>query len=273
MKTSYYGPDDWQNVGTAYGMTLQDVIDYGYDIGLKDYPIWDEKRREWLNEMIVDHFRFREISAETPLLFCNWINRLMRENMPFINPFFEAAYDMTLEALRENYKLTRDVTENIDGQATDVSSANTETDMQVDTGETATLTHTDDATSQVSGESETYVSTNPKQTMVGKDGTSYYDSGTKVESTTTNSANDEMNESTERDLDQHTYGSQVTSETDNTTTNTDRTRHDYEHGINGNSVTDWLETWNRLSINPVKMVFQILEPAFCQLWTSHFNCF
>ena len=273
MKTSYFGPDAWQNVGTTFDMTLQDVIDYGYDIGLNDYPIWDEKRRDWLNEMIIDHFRFREIAAETPLLFCNWINRLMRENMPFINPFFETAYEMTLEALRENYRMERDTTENIAGTATDESSATTETDMQTDTGETGSLTHTDEASSTVSGDTTSYSSTNPKQTMVNKDTTLYYDAGTKAESSTTNSASDDMSETTSRDVEDHTYGTQSTTETDSTITNTDRTRHELEHGITGNSITEWLEAWSRLSITPVKMVFQVLEPAFCQLWSSHFNSF
>lgn len=61
---------------------------YGYDLGLSDYPIWDETKREWLNQRIIDHFRYRQIGQETPDAFIFYLNRTMREIMPTVNPIF-----------------------------------------------------------------------------------------------------------------------------------------------------------------------------------------
>lgn len=61
---------------------------YGCDLGLKDYPIWDESKREWLNKKIINHFRYRKISAQTSTQFIFYLNRALEENMPTINPVF-----------------------------------------------------------------------------------------------------------------------------------------------------------------------------------------
>jgi hypothetical protein len=61
---------------------------YGCDLGLKDYQIWDETKREWLNEKIINHFRYRKISAQTSTQFIFYLNRALEENMPSINPVF-----------------------------------------------------------------------------------------------------------------------------------------------------------------------------------------
>lgn len=44
---------------------LRRVLDMGYDLGLKNYPIFSESHRQELNEKIVNHFRYREIGYET----------------------------------------------------------------------------------------------------------------------------------------------------------------------------------------------------------------
>lgn len=63
---------------------------YGCDLGMRDYPIWDESKREWLNEKIINHFRYRKISAQTSTQFVFYLNRALDENMPSINPVFVA---------------------------------------------------------------------------------------------------------------------------------------------------------------------------------------
>lgn len=78
---------------TTSNPTLHDIVElYGedYDGAMSDYPIWNEGEREWLNEMILDHFRYREIAQETPALFLYYLRRTMREMMPTVNPIFEA---------------------------------------------------------------------------------------------------------------------------------------------------------------------------------------
>lgn len=203
MLTTYKGPNRYENIGTTFNMTLQDIIDYGYDIGLKDYPIWDETKRDWLNTRIIEHFMLREIGAETPTLFIKWLNRLMNENMIWINTIFEATYEKPLEDLRNDYNMVT----------------------------------TNETTMDGSSSGHSYVSTNPKQTMVNKDATNYYDNGTYTESD-----NDSSSDST------------------NTTS-----------GYMGSNLNQWLTRWATTINNGLTLVFVALEPAFCHIYTDHFN--
>ena len=62
--------------------TMRDIVEgYGYDIGLKDYPIFDEAYRDILNRKIQEHFWFREFSADTPQKALFFLNRKMSEQM------------------------------------------------------------------------------------------------------------------------------------------------------------------------------------------------
>lgn len=78
------------------GPTLYDLLNYyGYtqaDI-FGGYPIWDESKREWLQERITAHFYYREINQDTPAQFMFFLNRRMNEIMPSINPVFESLED------------------------------------------------------------------------------------------------------------------------------------------------------------------------------------
>lgn len=69
---------------------LRRVLDMGYDLGLKNYPIFSESHRQELNEKIVNHFRYREIGYETITQFIFALNRKMFEIMPFYNQLYES---------------------------------------------------------------------------------------------------------------------------------------------------------------------------------------
>lgn len=69
---------------------LRRVLDMGYDLGLKNYPIFSESHRQELNEKIVNHFRYREIGYETIHQFIFALNRKMFEIMPFYNQLYES---------------------------------------------------------------------------------------------------------------------------------------------------------------------------------------
>lgn len=69
---------------------LRRVLDMGYDLGLKNYPIFSESHRKELNEKIVNHFRYREIGYETIHQFIFALNRKMFEIMPFYNQLYES---------------------------------------------------------------------------------------------------------------------------------------------------------------------------------------
>lgn len=76
--------------------TLYDLLNYyGYtqsDI-FGGFPIWDESKREWLQERVIAHFYYREINQDTPAQFCHFMNRRFNEVMPTINPIFKALED------------------------------------------------------------------------------------------------------------------------------------------------------------------------------------
>lgn len=69
---------------------LRRVLDMGYDLGLKNYPIFSESHRKELNEKIINHFRYREIGYETINQFIFALNRKMFEIMPFYNQLYES---------------------------------------------------------------------------------------------------------------------------------------------------------------------------------------
>lgn len=77
---------------------LRRVLDMGYDLGLKNYPIFSESHREELNDKIVNHFRYREIGFETINQFVFALNRKMLEIMPFYNQLYESE-ELELSAL------------------------------------------------------------------------------------------------------------------------------------------------------------------------------
>lgn len=134
---------------TTYGPRLIDIIDDGYDIGLQDYPIFDETYRDTLNQAIVDHFILREIGAETPALFIFYLNRRMRENMPKANELYKF-YAANKDNMVDEYM--RKSTGKDDG----VSNSSNTTDSSA----------------------KAYSSTNPQLNMDGRNNEAYYTSGT-----------------------------------------------------------------------------------------------
>ena len=73
-----------------YTVELRTLIENGFDVGLKDYPIFDETYRAVLNKKIIDHYYVREIGAETAGLFKLYLNRRMAEIMPFYNKLYQS---------------------------------------------------------------------------------------------------------------------------------------------------------------------------------------
>lgn len=76
---------------SRYTIELRYLIDGNYDLGLKDYPIFDESYREQLNNKIIQHYYFREIGFETEALFKNRLNQKMNEIMPYYNQMYESS--------------------------------------------------------------------------------------------------------------------------------------------------------------------------------------
>lgn len=73
-----------------YTITLGELLDKGYSVGLDHYPIFDERYRPVLNQKILNHYRFYEIGSETPDKFRYYLNIQMDEIMPYYNQLYRS---------------------------------------------------------------------------------------------------------------------------------------------------------------------------------------
>ena len=71
-----------------FTLELWRVLDITEDIGLNDYPLFDNNYREALNQKIVEHFFNREIGQETIERFRYAMKRKMNEIMPLYNKLY-----------------------------------------------------------------------------------------------------------------------------------------------------------------------------------------
>ena len=108
---------------SSYTVELRQLIQNGYDIGLKDYPIFDESYRETLNNKIITHYWMREIGAETAGLFKLYLNRTMNEIMPYYNQLYKSAR-LDFDPLNAyNYTETNMELENVESDGTRTDTA------------------------------------------------------------------------------------------------------------------------------------------------------
>lgn len=108
---------------SSYTVELRQLIQNGYDIGLKDYPIFDENYRESLNNKIITHYWVREIGAETAGLFKLYLNRTMGEIMPYYNQLYKSA-QLDFDPLNSyNYTETNMELENVESDGTRTDTA------------------------------------------------------------------------------------------------------------------------------------------------------
>ena len=133
-----------------YTITLKTLIDNGFDIGLKDYPIFDENYRKQLNDKIINHFYFREISAETETQFRFFINRKMAEIMPYYNKLYESE-KLKIEPFNNiNVSIEKSVdissTNNGKTNLSQTNTGNTTTDSESQSENTNTSKITNDST-------------------------------------------------------------------------------------------------------------------------------
>lgn len=75
---------------SKYTTELRYLVESGFDLGLKSYPIFNENHRADLNKKIIEHYYFREIGMETAGAFKFVLNRKMNEIMPKYNELFKS---------------------------------------------------------------------------------------------------------------------------------------------------------------------------------------
>ncbi len=75
---------------SQYTTELRYLIQQNFDIGLKDYPIFDEGYRNVLNRKIINEYYFREIGQETPARFAHYMNHTLNMIMPYYNQLYQS---------------------------------------------------------------------------------------------------------------------------------------------------------------------------------------
>ena len=76
---------------SKYTTELRYIVQSGFDLGLKSYPIFNEEYREKLNNKIVAHYYMREIGFETSGVFKLYLNNKMNEIMDYYNQLYLSA--------------------------------------------------------------------------------------------------------------------------------------------------------------------------------------
>ena len=74
----------------TYTTEIRRLVENHFDLGLKDYPIFDEAYRATLNDKIIKHYYFREIGFETAGLFKWHLNQKLAEIMPYYNQLYKS---------------------------------------------------------------------------------------------------------------------------------------------------------------------------------------
>ena len=219
----------------------------GFDIGLKDYPIYDENYRSVLNKAIIDHFYCREIGFETPEKFKFFLNRKMREIMPLYNQYFESTlieFDpLKSYYLTEVYKKANDATSTGSGTSTGNVSSN----------EAATSASTQNADNLM-------VEQDTPQGLISRS-----DLQSNVYASKANHVSDDVDSTTNS----ASAGVQNSS-TSGTSTSTMNTIEEYSHAVAGNrsmkSQSQLMIEFRKSFINVNQMIFDELDSCFMQVW-------
>lgn len=126
----------------TYTTEIRRLVENHFDLGLKEYPIFDEAYREGLNDKIIKHFYFREIGFETAGLFKWHLNQKMSEIMPYYNQLYKS------ELIKFNPLYNVDRTSSNDGVRSGNSSnfSNSKTTGSTEFGNTTTNNNTDVST-------------------------------------------------------------------------------------------------------------------------------
>lgn len=224
---------------SKYTVTLGQLIDGGFDIGLTNYPIFDESYRLALNHKIINHFRYREIGQETPSMFKYMINRTMNEIMPEINPLYESISSLNGVNLMDNYSMSETYSEEEKGSGTSQSQGNSKTTTEsTDTNKGSSKTQSNDTPMGKIADiySQEYATTTSQNT--GSNTTTVNGTATGTDTTTTTSENDNA-----RSFARKTTGKN-----------------------NGQTYGEILYEMKNKILNVDMMVIEKLEPCFMQLW-------
>lgn len=181
---------------SKYTMELGELLELGYQLDLRSYPIFDEAYRDELNQKIIDHFYFREIGQETPDRFNRMLGRKMREIMPLYNQRYRSTL-LQFDPLAADYFEQGQQEQRQNSQ----KAADTVSDLHADQQQQATA-------AKQKGSADTTLQGTHQQTDAGN----YHKQGLK----------DDVRDENRTD-DKTTVGDETTVRTDDLSQNTDRT--------------------------------------------------
>jgi len=127
---------------SSYTISVFELKEYNFDFGLNDYPIFDEKYRETLNNAILEYYMFREIGFANPavwrqklrnrmdIIMRNKYNAMYKAKQMEFNPLYTMElyedYTHTNTSTGENTNKsnsTNSVDSNTNGTTTDVTNS------------------------------------------------------------------------------------------------------------------------------------------------------
>lgn len=207
---------------------------------LTSYPIYDEEHRERLNNLIRDHYWYREIGVETPGMFAFFLKRKLNEIMPYYNQLFEST-ELKFDPLL-NVVMTAETTS--EDQAKTTSKADNNTTSNTTGGNKGS----------VDGSSRATVQQFP-QMQLSNNG----DYATSATDTISSNKTD-----TETTADTNTTTADTASGETNSTGNASST----SKGLSGVSASQLLQQFRDAMLNVDMLVVEALEPLFMQVWAT-----
>lgn len=232
----------------TFTMPLKDVVRRTDDIGLNDYPIFDESYREGLNKKIIDHYWNQEIGLETVDLFIFALRRKMNEIMPKYNAVYKAQARQIDPLI--NFKT---VSTAINDQSGKTETADTqETVNNVDEVQSSTSTNDSD------NKSRTVTSEFPQQALS--------DTGDYA-----SSAADSVSSATVAGTTESQAGTVGSSTGTGASTNTSQVSASVEQsseGFSGTSFASMVAEYSDLFINTDMEIVRELSTLFMLIWAS-----
>lgn len=224
----------------TFTIELRDVIDLvgKNNVGLGDYPIFDEEYRKVLNERIIDHYWYYEIAHETVDQFIRQMRTKMREEMPAYNKLYMSTL-IDFDPL-----ITQDIrtTNNASGKA--ASKGRTD----------ATGSEHADTSSDTASKSRAVSSEMPQTRLAGDE-----DYATAA----TDSVSDNKTTGT-------SDGSSTQASTNEAATDHSEASESRSVGYTG-SGADLVQRYRDAVINVDMMVIDMLKPLFMGLWNNGDN--
>jgi hypothetical protein len=192
-----------------YTISVYELIENGFDFGLDQYEIFDEKYRTTLNKAILDFYMFREIGYVNPAV---WRQRLQNRMDIIMRNKYNAMYKAKLQEFNPLYtmELYETYTHNIDNNGNTKSNGETTTNNNISAKTTEKDTNNEVATNETLSLSSAF----PSDEMTEDDLSSnlYVDSAQKNKgSSTNNNTNNTTTESSTDDVAQQASNNTIDS--------------------------------------------------------------